>query len=163
VRRARLTSRYFYESFDDVDALLIALVDELAAEVLGEVLTAVKAAPKDAYEKARAAIDAGLAVLTDDPRKGKVVLLAVAGHEALQRRYHEVILRYAQVAGDQERQFYGPDLLSAEDAELTGLFAVGGISELIVAWLTGTLEVPRQRLVDHGARLFAAAAFVRSR
>jgi AcrR family transcriptional regulator len=160
--RAQLTSRYFYESFEDLDALMVALADEIAAEILGEVRRAVDAAPADAYEKSRAAIDAALDVITGDPRKGKVVLLSVAGHETLQRRYHDVVLRYAEVVSQQGREFFGPGRLSAADAELTALFAVGGAGELLIAWLTGTLDVSRERLVDHGARLFAACASVRS-
>ena len=48
------------------------------------------------------------------------------------------------------------------DAELTTLALVGALAELLIAWLGGELDVPRERLVDHCASLFVAAAEVSS-
>src|SRR5437588_11659488 len=56
--RARLTPRYFYESFDDRDALLLALFDEIAQDAARVVLEAVTEAPDEERAKARAAIGA---------------------------------------------------------------------------------------------------------
>src|SRR3954454_7049906 len=55
-REAGLTPRYFYESFEDLEALLLAVFDELISETTRGVLEAVEAAPRDAHEKSRAAI-----------------------------------------------------------------------------------------------------------
>src|SRR5437764_954972 len=57
--QARLSPRYFYESFRDRDELLVALFDEIAQEGAAAVLEAVAAAPADdARAGARAAIGA---------------------------------------------------------------------------------------------------------
>ena len=45
---------------------------------------------------------------------------------------------------------------------LTSTGLVGALAELLIAWLGGSLDVPRERLVDHCAELFVAAASVRS-
>src|SRR5947209_17600727 len=56
--RAKLGPRYFYESFPDRDALMVAILDQLAQEGAGRALAAVAAAPEHDRAKPRAAIDA---------------------------------------------------------------------------------------------------------
>ncbi len=67
--RARLTPRYFYESFADLDELLVAVVDAVAAEVAACAVAAVAVAPDDLAGQVRAAVDAGYGVVATDPRK----------------------------------------------------------------------------------------------
>ena len=57
-KAAHLTPRYFYESFADRDALLLAVYDRAAAEAATRILAAVAVAPADAHEKSAAAIAA---------------------------------------------------------------------------------------------------------
>src|SRR4051795_2927420 len=64
--RARLTPRYFYENFADLDELLIAVVDTVAAEVASAALAAVATAPPDLSAQVRALVDAGYGVVAQD-------------------------------------------------------------------------------------------------
>src|ERR1700757_1777937 len=57
---AGLTARYFYESFENLDALLIAVFDAIVAELAERVVAAALAAPEQAGAKAQAAIRAGV-------------------------------------------------------------------------------------------------------
>src|SRR3954470_23258141 len=61
--RARLTPRYFYESFADLDQLLLAAVDAVVDEVADRALAALAAAPHELPAQVRAAIDAGYGVV----------------------------------------------------------------------------------------------------
>src|SRR5688572_6780726 len=54
-REAGLTPRYFYESFEDLDALLLAVFDRIVAEASATVLEAIAAAPAEARPKSHAA------------------------------------------------------------------------------------------------------------
>jgi AcrR family transcriptional regulator len=159
---AGLTERYFYESFADREALLVAVFDQVAAEAAAAVVEAVDRAPHDAEAKARAAIAAFVELLTDDPRRARAMLITSQASEPLRRRREQSIRAFAALVSEQARRFYGPAALAPDDAELTALALVGGIAELLVSWLDGGLDVPRQRLIDHCTGLLIAAAEVSS-
>jgi AcrR family transcriptional regulator len=159
---AGLTERYFYESFANRDELLVAIFDRVAAEAATAVLEAVEAAPHDARAKARAAIGSFVELLTDDPRRARAMLIESIGNPVLERRREESIRNFAALMAEQARRFYGAGTLSERDAELTALALVGGLSELLVAWLDGRLDVSKKRLVEHCVGLFVAAASVSS-
>src|SRR3954470_8946052 len=70
--RARLTPRYFYESFGDLDALLVAVFDHLIGEASAVVLEAIEAAPAEAHARTEAAVGSFVRFLTDDPRRARI-------------------------------------------------------------------------------------------
>jgi AcrR family transcriptional regulator len=153
---ARLTPRYFYESFEDLDALLVAIVDSVAAEVAQRALAAITSAPDDLTAQVRAAVDAGYGVLAVDRRKANALLVASAGHGPLRDRRHEIVMAYAELA-----LAHLPPLsrLTATDrrrARATALFLMGGAAELIGAVLSGSLRLSRARVVDQLTSLWVA-------
>jgi AcrR family transcriptional regulator len=151
--QASLNFRYFYESFADIDELLVALYDRLVAELQVELLGAIEAAGADPRDQLRAAIDTLLAFVADDVRRGRVLYVEALGSEALNRRRIET--GHAVVA-----------LVEAQGAKASGVvdrvgriaaaILVGGLSELVVAWLDGRIDLPRQQLVDDVTALFTA-------
>jgi AcrR family transcriptional regulator len=161
-RQAGLTERYFYESFDDSGELLLAVFDRLTEEIAQAVLEAIDSAPADAREKSRAGIGAMVGVLTDDPRKGRVAVIEGLGSEELIARRLEALRGFAQLLSDQARAFLGSKAPSRKDADLTAHALVGGTAELLIAWMSGALNVSRERLIDHCTNLFVAAADVTS-
>jgi AcrR family transcriptional regulator len=154
--RAHLTPRYFYESFADRDALLLAVFDNIAEESATAVLAAVLAAPEDARIKARAAIGAFVALVTEDPRKARVLFVEALGSESLARRRFETLRMFAHLVADQARGFY--DMRDTTDAlvEMSALMVVGGLAETLLAWLDGTLPVTREQLIEDCTDLFVA-------
>lgn len=154
--RARLTPRYFYESFDDREALLLAVFDELAADAARRVLEAVAAAPDDAEAKSHAAIAAFVDMLEDDPRKARVLFVEAMGSAAMMRRRLEVLRTFARLIADQAREFYRPPAGSGRLLETTAFLLAGGLAELLMAWVEGDLESTRDELVGDCAALFAA-------
>lgn len=160
--QAQLTERYFYESFRDRDELAAAVFDRCTAEAAAGVLAAVQAAPHDARAKARAAIDAFVGMLSDDPRLARAILVESLAAESLRDRRRHALESFAALVSEQGRAFYGARAVSATDAELTALALVGGLSELLTRWTEGRLEISRERLVDHCTELFVAAAGVSS-
>ena len=154
--RARLTPRYFYESFENRDALLLAIFDELAAEAAGRVLAAVAVAPDDAEAKSRAAVGAFVDLLVDDPRTSRILFAEAMGHEALMRRRLEVLKMFAGLIADQARAFYRPPPGGDRLVETTALLLAGGLAELLIAWVDGDLTSTRDELVDDCAALLAA-------
>jgi AcrR family transcriptional regulator len=154
--RAKLTPRYFYESFDDLDALLLAVFDEVTDELAGALLAAVTPPPGDARATARAAIAAGVVTLTDDPRKGRVLFAEAMGSEALARRRRETMRGFAALVATQGRAFYGVPEATDRLIDLSSLVLVGGLAEAFAAWLDGGVDGNREQLIDDCTELFLA-------
>lgn len=158
--RARLTPRYFYESFVDLDALLVATVDAVVDEVARTALAGVATAGDDTAAQVRAAIDAGYGVVVTDPRKANAFLVAAAGHGPLRERRHRVVTDFADLMMDNlsalsSRSAQDPG--ERREARATALFLMGGAAEVIEATLSGRLSMSRADLVDHLTRLWLGA------
>jgi AcrR family transcriptional regulator len=152
--QARLTPRYFYESFADRDELLLALFDELAREAAEHVLEAVVSAEHDARAKAGAAIAAFVGLVTDDPRKARVLFVEAMGSEPLARRRFETVRMFARLVAEQGREFYGLEGNDGALVDTTALMLVGGLAETLLSWLDGSLHVTREQLIEDCTDLF---------
>jgi AcrR family transcriptional regulator len=107
--RAKLTTRYFYESFESREALLLALFDAITQDAAEQVVVAVAAEPGDAEAKARAAIGRFVDLLVADPRKARVAFTEAEGNDALLQRRRDGRRMFAQLIAEQARSFYaGP-------------------------------------------------------
>ena len=74
-RRAELTSRYFYESFDGMEALFEAVYAHVSRELMARVMQALAASPMDPDVLAEAALRAFLEYIREDPIRARVVLV----------------------------------------------------------------------------------------
>jgi AcrR family transcriptional regulator len=155
-RRAGLTPRYFYESFPDLDALVVAVFDRIVAELVQVVLDAVQEAPEEAQAKARAAIGGFVRHVTDDPRRARIVFSEALGSEALARRRFDTLHAFARLVAEQGRAFYGVRG-HARLANTTAYMLAGGLAELLLAWRDGTIDSTLEELIDDCAGLFVAA------
>ncbi|MBV9413258.1 MAG: TetR/AcrR family transcriptional regulator [Acidimicrobiia bacterium] len=152
--RAGLHTRYFYESFADVDALVVALFDQLAVEAH----TRAEAAGEAAGDEPGAELRAGLRAIADyfdeDPRRLRVLVIEGAGNEALNRRRVWVLHRVAQRAAVAASEKRGPG--DERRLRVAAHFAAGGLAELLSAWVDGTLEISADELIDDAVELIMA-------
>lgn len=154
---ARLNPRYFYESFADLDELLVAVYDRAAVEAMTVMQGAQEAASDDPLARSRAVVGALVAHFVDDPRRPRVLYLEGLGNEALARRRMEAMrgLATGLVREAAEQQ---PDDGSLDPVvEITATMIVGGFAELMLRWVHGELAVPDDELVEDIAALFVAA------
>jgi AcrR family transcriptional regulator len=153
-QQANLNPRYFYESFADLDALLVAVFDRGLDEATRRILTAYAAARDEAHAKAHAAIGAFVDYVTEDPRWARIAFVEALGNEALARRRLDTMHAMTQLVAARAREFYGvrgdPDPIG----DVAAALLVGGITELIIGWLDGRLHVTREQLVDDVVELF---------
>jgi AcrR family transcriptional regulator len=154
--RANLNPRYFYESFDDLDALLRAIFDEIMAETTQLTLAAIAAAPDTAEAKTRAALDASIRHIADDPRRIRIVF-AEGAEGVLGRRRAAVVQTTATLMAEQAASFFKMD---RDDKLLvsTTLMITGGISELVVAWSNGGVDLTVDELIDHAVLMTVGAS-----
>ncbi len=164
-RAARLTERYFYESFDDREALLVAVHARVAGEARAAIAAAVADGPNEPVARATAAVEAFVKLLEDDPRRGRVLLGEVFSDNRLARAGVDMIPAFAVLLAEQIAGIFGtlPEGPDALDGQLTSVALVGALAHLFSAWLDGTLEVSRERLVAHVVALIVAAGPVSSR
>lgn len=165
---ARLNPRYFYESFADLDALVIAVYDRLVEQLSTELMAAVRAAGDDPAAQTRAAVDRIVGFFDDDRRRARILYVEALGNEALNRRRIET--GHALVAAVEQYtvERHGPPPPGEHIGRIGAAILVGGTSELIISWLDGRIDVPREQLVDDATALFlalgeAAAAVVAGR
>jgi AcrR family transcriptional regulator len=157
-RRAGLTPRFFYESFEDLDALAVAVFDDIAVRATAAILDAVRNAPADPAAQAHAAIATFVDELTQDPRRARVAFAEALGSEALARRRLQAMRAMAQLIADHGRLAYGAPPAADTLVEITASLLAGGIAELLIAWLDGSIDVTRDELVDDCAALFMITA-----
>jgi AcrR family transcriptional regulator len=157
---AGLNERYFYESFRTLDEVLLAAADSVLAEVTLAIVTAVATAAGDPRAKAHAAIGAAITLLTDDPRKARLVVVEPLSVPVLAARRAEVADAFVALIVGQAEQFYGAETTLAVGS--WGRFAaahlLGGLSETMTAWVRGELPITRDELIDRNAELFALVA-----
>ena len=76
---AELTERYFYESFANSEALLIAAYNHVVGHLHEEMAAAAAAAGDDAEARLRAALTLYFTRLTQHPKPARVFLLEISG------------------------------------------------------------------------------------
>ncbi len=156
-RNAQLTERYFYESFADRDELVVAVYDHVATLAHQVLVDAVELAGPEPRDRAEAAVSAFVTLVLDDPRKGRVLLLAPLADPALRRIGAQRLPMFADLVSEQLS-----DRVDDEDRTMTATALVGGLANLFIAYLSGTLDVTRERLTAHCVRLVLGAEALHS-
>lgn len=155
VERAELNPRYFYESFADLDELIVAVYDRVVEELAAEVLVALETAPDDPAVQARAVVGRIVEFVDGDRRRGRVLYVEGLGSEVLNRRRIEtgrgVVAFFERYAV--ERHGEAP---FDHVQRVAAAIVVGGFSQLLLDWVAGRLNVTRAQLVDDATTLFLA-------
>lgn len=150
-RHAKLTERYFYESFADREQLVHAVYAHVGEQAQQALIDALREAPSP-QTAAEAAVTAFVELMVDDPRKGRVLLLAPMTDPALSQRGVELLPAFAALV--REQLTAGDDL----ERQLVAVGLVGALSNIFIAYLNGTLDASRERLVAHCVGLVLGAA-----
>ena len=143
-RQAGLTERYFYESFADSDEFVRAVYDDVCTRAMSTLMSATT--PREAVERF-------VALMVDDPVRGRVLLLAPAVEPVLVRsgaewmpNFIDLLQRKLTEIGDPVRQ----------KMIATGL--IGGLTTLFTAYLDGRLEATREQFIDYCVEMLLSRA-----
>lgn len=152
--RAGLTSRYFYESFPNLEALLSAALLDTADDLLAAGTAAIHRAHGEPAEvRLRYGLDAAVGVLLADPRRAALMAALGAGDARLQRERRVMVMRVADAIRTEPGAWEG----GAGDPHATALYVAGGLVELTLAFLHGELPISQAQLVEQLAVLTLGA------
>lgn len=152
---AGLTERYFYESFRSLDEALVAVLDQVATEIeqrTRAAADAVAAAGGDPTARVRASLLAFVELLVQDPRKGRVAIIQAGALPALRGRRTQLLRHFAHRTAE-ETALLDPSPAGPADREIAGLMFVGGMAELVTAWLDGALDATPEQIVTAATRM----------
>ncbi|MGV0834069.1 TetR/AcrR family transcriptional regulator [Mycolicibacterium thermoresistibile] len=150
-RESELNSRYFYESFADVDELLGAVYDEVSGQLAAEVEAAMAGAGVSLRARTRAGMAAVLGFSSADPRRGRMLFTDARANPVLaaRRAATQDLLREAVLT---EGWRLHPDS-DPVAAQVGAAMYTGAMAELAQQWLAGNLGDDLDRVVDYALRL----------
>lgn len=155
--RAGLTPRYFYESFSDRDGFVGAVFDSVIADLAATTQAAVAAVPIP--EQSRAGMANIVRTIAEDPRVGRLMFSTQLADAVIVRKRAESTALFAMLLGQ-----HGGDMLRmpANNSMKAGAhFAVGGVGQMISAWLVGDVLLDPEQLVAQLAVLLDELAHPR--
>lgn len=156
--RAKLTERYFYESFSSRDELLERIVDAVSDEIRAAALAALHSPADTVEHQVHNAIAAFVTVLTEDPRKGRVAMIESLAIESLCTYRRTSMRAFAHLVAEQAHELYGEQAWPQPRSEINGLLFIGGLAELVIAWLNDEIDMTPADIVDAATRQFIATA-----
>jgi AcrR family transcriptional regulator len=150
-RESGLNSRYFYESFADLDDLLGAVYDRVSAELAQAVGAAMATAGESLRARTRAGMAAVLEFSSVDPRRGRVLFTDARANPVLtaRRAATQDLLREAVLT---EGWRLHPDT-DPVAAMVGAAMYTGAMAELAEQWLAGHLGDDLDVVVDYALQL----------
>ena len=143
-RAAGLTERYFYESFGDRDDFVRAVYDHVCSTAMTALTSSTT--PRDAVERF-------VALMVDDPVRGRVLLIAPEREPVLTKSGAEWMPSFIELIQHKLTRITD----SAVQAMVaTGL--VGALTALFTAYLTGRLEATREQFIDYCVEMLLSRA-----
>jgi len=134
-REAGLTERYFYESFSDRDEFVRAVYDDVCTRAMAALTSATTA---------REAVERFVALMVDDPVRGRVLLLAPEVEPVLVRSGAEWMPSFIELLQRQLTTIGDPAL---QNMVATGL--IGALTALFTAYLDRRLTATREQFIDY--------------
>ncbi|WP_328361015.1 TetR family transcriptional regulator [Mycobacterium sp. NBC_00419] len=143
-RQSGLTERYFYESFSDRDDFVRAVYDDVCSRAMATLMTATT--PREAVERF-------VALMVDDPVRGRVLLLAPEVEPVLIHSGAEWMPSFIKLLQGKLTEIDDPAL---QNMVATGL--IGALTALFTAYLDGRLSASREQFIDYCVELLLSRA-----
>jgi AcrR family transcriptional regulator len=134
-RASGLTERYFYESFSDRDEFVGAVYDDVCAKAMSTLSSSTTA---------RDAVERFVALMVDDPTRGRVLLLAPAVEPVLTQSGADWMPSFIELLQHKLTRIADP---AVQAMVATGL--IGALTTLFTAYLNGRLAATREQFIDY--------------
>lgn len=158
-RTARLSQRYFYEQFDDREALFLAVIDRAGEQIEALVRAAATAPASTPRERAAGVLRALADDFADDPRTVRVTLVESLATPAFRARRAALMESFGALAAELMVGLSpDPERVDRRSLWLSAQIVSGGIAEALIATATGRAPATADELVEHLTALYVAAA-----
>ncbi len=137
-KAAGLTERYFYESFADRDEFVRAVYDDVCGRAVSALTSSTTA---------RDAVERFVALMVDDPTRGRVLLLAPTVEPVLTRSGASWMPSFIELLQRKVTRITEITEPAAQAMAATGL--LGALTALFIAYLDGRLAATREQFIDH--------------
>ncbi|MDL9935192.1 TetR/AcrR family transcriptional regulator [Gordonia sp. ABSL1-1] len=157
-RRAELTARYFYESFESVDDLVAVVYDEVINEIAEAALDGFDRG-EDVTDKVKGAVAAMVDIIDGDRRKGRLLFSEFLLSPVIATKRAESSTLFAGLTLQSASGVIELDgELGAGAAIAVAHYQVGGLTRLFAAWVEGSVAMSRDEIVELSVRLLLAPA-----
>ena len=155
-KQAQLTDRYFYESFDTTEDLLIAVYlqqfEQLREAVMAQMMTSAQGG--DVMSTVRAGLSA-LYDMAAQPCVARVCWLEVLGvSPRVDATYIRTVEGFAALVVDFARQRFPTWQIDDDEARMVGVALIGAISQTVTCWVLGAYRERKQTLLLAASRVF---------
>lgn len=137
-RQASLTERYFYESFTDRDEFVRAVYDDVCQRAMSALMSA---------KTAREAVEFFVALMVDDPVRGRVLLLAPEVEPVLTRSGAEWMPNFIDLL--QRTLTTITEITDPVTQHMAATSLLGALTALFTAYLDGRLAATREQFIDY--------------
>lgn len=156
-REAALATRYFYESFDDLDALIGTVYDEAVDAIADRTLAAVSSGSTDATAVVRSGLDAVVRQVAEDRAAARLLFSpALASLPVVAERRSTSARLFVGLLDLEARAFYAEEYEESPRTWVAAQMLVGGLGQILSAWLDDGLDLTTDELVEHCAEMFLA-------
>jgi AcrR family transcriptional regulator len=164
-KQAKLTDRYFYESFETIEDLLVAVYEQLIGEMQTAILQAVQSVgvgqSADVYTVT--GLDAFFRYV-EEPTASRVVWFEVlAVSPRVDALYNAALRRFADMLLTLIRAALPEWHISDDLGRVVSMGLIGAVSESAKDWLMTNYTVPRETMVHGMALLFSGLAHINER
>jgi AcrR family transcriptional regulator len=154
---ARLTERYFYESFSNREALFLAVYEAAVERMRAVVTRALEVAGDRPAEVARAGLTAMLTTYREDPRLARILLVEVLaiGREAGDAQ-HAVSASFAEMIAGVTQGLFPGMVEHGLEPRLVGNALYGSTLYVSMQWASGGFREPQEQILAHCLLVFDA-------
>ncbi|MET0840089.1 MAG: TetR/AcrR family transcriptional regulator [Marmoricola sp.] len=155
-QEAGLTERYFYESFANRDAALVAALDHVSDEIATDAVRVLQETDGPVQDRVLAMTRAFAEWASTRPERAIVAVVQSSATGPLRARRHELIRVFADLAAREAAELYGEGAWPADRARVQGIVFIGGLAELVASWLSGEADLDTDQLAGVVADLFVS-------
>lgn len=161
-KEAGLTDRYFYESFNSTEDLLVAVYQQLILNMELSVLSALQIdpPPKDKEEWIASGLDAFFAAV-EDHEAARIVWLEVLGvSPVVDAIYTRTLRQFAEMLLTLVRSAVPNWPVDTDAGPVVAMGAIGAASEAAKGWMMSGYQAPRSTMVRGIGVIFRGAALM---
>lgn len=154
---AGVANRAFYEHFDSKEDMLVAVYDDLIADIATRVVTALAEAPDNPEDSARAGLEAFTYSILENDRKAQIVVNGLIGISERCESHRRTALRaFAQIIGDRLQLVTDPALMSRRNLPVLSMALVGATIEVLINWIDEK-PIPIDQVLDELVNLYGVS------